>query len=163
PTLTSASEPGATFECRLDNLTEFKPCPASGFTQALEGGRHTFEVRATDAAGNTDPTPAARTFTVRLCERTVRFGLIEATGDCLAQVGTEDAPKWESDGDVVLNGLPLPLPGPAKLVLTGPTASTPGGSLAVTDITLSVQGVQLYKGGFSWDLPAGGAGEEQEL
>ncbi len=131
-------------------------------------------MRAIDAAGNTDPTPASRTFTVRLCEKTVRFGLIEATGDCLAQIGTQEAPKWESDGDVVVNGLPLPLPrpggssplrspGPAKLVLTGPSASSPGGSVSVTDITLTVQGVQIYKGGFSWDLPAGNAGDEKEL
>ncbi|HEX6024902.1 MAG TPA: Ig-like domain-containing protein, partial [Solirubrobacter sp.] len=170
PTIAYASEPGATFECRLDNTrkrdvdtNEFKPCPAGAFSATLAGGRHTFEVRATDAAGNTDPTPASRTFTVRLCEKVVRFGLIEATGDCLAQVGTDEAPRWESDGDVVLNGLPLPLGGPARLVLTGPTAASPGGTLAVTDITLSVAGVQLYRGGFSWDLPAGGAGDEKEL
>jgi hypothetical protein len=170
PTITYASEPGAAFECRLDNTRsgdvdtqEFKPCPAAGWTATLAGGRHTFEVRAIDAAGNTDPTPDSRTFIVRVCEKTVRFGLIEATGDCLAQVGTEDAPKWESDADVAVNGLPLPVPGPAKVVLTGPSASSPGGALAVTDITLTVSGIQLYKGGFSWDLPAGNAGDEKEL
>ena len=31
---------------------------------ALTDGPHTFEVRATDSVGNTDPTPATRTFTV---------------------------------------------------------------------------------------------------
>ena len=34
----------------------------------LEGGQHTIEVRATDAAGNTDATPAKRTFTVLVCD-----------------------------------------------------------------------------------------------
>lgn len=44
-----------TFECRLDN-EPFAPC-SSPMTYSVEGA-HVFEVRATDAAGNTDPSPA---------------------------------------------------------------------------------------------------------
>ena len=63
-----SSEPNSTFECRLDG-GEWLPCespktyPAAGLTQ----GGHTFAVRATDALGNTDPTPATRSFTFRRC------------------------------------------------------------------------------------------------
>src|SRR4029077_19063325 len=52
------------FECKLDNST-FAPCPldSTGYTGLLDGS-HTFQVRATDAAGNTDQSPATFTWTV---------------------------------------------------------------------------------------------------
>ena len=48
----AASEPGATFECRLD-AAAFAPC-ASPRDLKLKKGVHTFRVRAVDAAGNAD-------------------------------------------------------------------------------------------------------------
>ncbi len=62
----SSSEPGSHFQCRTDSAA-FTPCSgpgASHTTAALSDGAHTFQVRAIDAAGNTDQTPAGRTFTV---------------------------------------------------------------------------------------------------
>jgi hypothetical protein len=60
----TSSEPiGATFECRLDGAP-FAACPAPKELSGLGAGIHTFEVRAKDAAGNADPTPAKRTWTV---------------------------------------------------------------------------------------------------
>ena len=58
----AASEPGSTFECRLDSAN-WAPCTSPRGYSALAAGTHTFEVRATDQAGNTDPTPARRSFT----------------------------------------------------------------------------------------------------
>ena len=43
---------------------DFAPCTSPQPYSSLADGAHTFEVRATDAAGNTDPTPASRSFTV---------------------------------------------------------------------------------------------------
>ena len=51
-----STEAGSTFECRLDS-GHFAPC-SSPYRKRLALGMHRFEVRATDAAGNTDPTPA---------------------------------------------------------------------------------------------------------
>ncbi|HEY1355382.1 MAG TPA: Ig-like domain-containing protein, partial [Solirubrobacterales bacterium] len=59
----SANEAGATFECRVDSAP-FSACTSPDTTTALPDGAHTFEVRATDVAGNTDPTPASHGFTV---------------------------------------------------------------------------------------------------
>jgi hypothetical protein len=68
PTFTfSSSESGSTFACRFDSQA-FAPCSGPGASQTpsspLSAGGHSFEVRATDRAKNTDPTPAKRTFTV---------------------------------------------------------------------------------------------------
>ena len=58
-----ASEEGATFECRLDGA-EWASCVSPQGYDGLVDGRHRFEARATDALGNTESTPTARTFTV---------------------------------------------------------------------------------------------------
>ena len=63
PTFTFSSEPGATFECRLD-AGSFSSCTSPRNYTGLADGSHTFSVRATDAAGNTDPGPATRTWTI---------------------------------------------------------------------------------------------------
>ncbi len=64
PTFAFASnEPGSTFQCRLDGAP-FASCSSPKTLGPLADGAHTFRVRATDRAGNSDPTPAARTFTV---------------------------------------------------------------------------------------------------
>ena len=57
-----SSETGSTFQCRLDK--KFKPCRSPKKYKRLKPGKHVFEVRAVDAAGNRDKTPAARKFRV---------------------------------------------------------------------------------------------------
>jgi hypothetical protein len=59
----SSSEEGSNLECRLD-AGAFAPCTSPSTTPALADGDHTFEVKATDVAGNTDVTPATRTWTI---------------------------------------------------------------------------------------------------
>jgi hypothetical protein len=59
----SADETGSTFECRLDSGS-WVSCTSPETYSWLADGPHTFDVRATDTAANTDATPASRSFTV---------------------------------------------------------------------------------------------------
>jgi len=77
----SSSEPDSTFLCRIDwetthpdlnaPLPPFEPCSSPKTYPVLGEGLHTFEVKAKDAAGNVDPTPASRTIYVDTVPPTV--------------------------------------------------------------------------------------------
>ncbi len=58
----TSSESGSSFECGLDGA--FGPCASPQSYSGLALGSHTFEVRATDAAGNVDGSPASRAWTI---------------------------------------------------------------------------------------------------
>ncbi|MEZ5100164.1 MAG: Ig-like domain-containing protein [Thermoleophilia bacterium] len=79
----SSSEAGATFACSLDG-TPFAACTSPlTVSTALADGPHAFEVRATDQAGNADPSPASSSFTVdtSVPETTIQTGPTGPTGD----------------------------------------------------------------------------------
>jgi parallel beta-helix repeat protein len=64
PFVFSSNEAGSSFECFLDD-TVIPSCTSPFDVGPLEDGPHTFNVAATDSAGNVDPTPAAFTWTVQ--------------------------------------------------------------------------------------------------
>lgn len=59
----SSSEPGVTFECKVDG-GNYASCSSPHDVTGLADGSHTFSVRAVDAAGNSSEHPAARSWTV---------------------------------------------------------------------------------------------------
>jgi Right handed beta helix region len=61
----SATESGSTFECKLDG-SSWAPCTSPRSYTSMAVGAHTFTVRAKDAAGNTDLSPATRSWTVQV-------------------------------------------------------------------------------------------------
>jgi hypothetical protein len=64
----SSSKAGATFTCRLAGPGQaggYAACSSPMVYPNLPDGSYTFSVRATDAAGNTDPNPPSRTFSVQ--------------------------------------------------------------------------------------------------
>jgi len=63
----SSNEPGAAFECALDGAA-FSPC-VSGQTYKVKKGKHSFQVRSTDAAGNVDASPASDDWKVKKKKR----------------------------------------------------------------------------------------------
>jgi hypothetical protein len=64
PTFTfTSSEGNPAFECQVD-AGPWIDCTSPWTPAALSGGDHVVAVRSTDVAGNTDPSPATRSFTV---------------------------------------------------------------------------------------------------
>jgi len=59
----TSTETGSTFQCKLDRKP-FKKCSSPKTYKKLKPGKHVFKVRAIDKAGNVDPTPAKRKFTI---------------------------------------------------------------------------------------------------
>ncbi|HYO68245.1 MAG TPA: Ig-like domain-containing protein, partial [Archangium sp.] len=58
-----SNEPGVTYECSLDGAA-YTPCTSPVTFTGLADGEHTLLVRARDAAGNVDATPATWSWTV---------------------------------------------------------------------------------------------------
>jgi hypothetical protein len=99
----SSPEAGATFECSLDGAA-YSACTSPQSFTSLSVGQHTFSVRATDAAGNTNATPATRTWTVEAPPPP-----LDTDGDGV--IDTEDACSTEA-GPASNNGCPIPPPPP---------------------------------------------------
>jgi len=59
----TSSDPNSTFECNLDHVS-FRSCAAPKTYWGLSSGRHMLKVRATDAGGLVDPTPATKSFRI---------------------------------------------------------------------------------------------------
>jgi acid phosphatase type 7 len=95
----SSSEDTSTFSCQLDG-SGFSPCVSPKDLTGLSNGSHTFEVKATDAAGNTDATPATRTWTLNATTQ----------GDPVF-VGAGDIASCESSGDETTANLLDNIPG----------------------------------------------------
>jgi hypothetical protein len=85
PTFSFSSQPGTSFECRLDSGS-YAPCGSPTTTPHLDDGPHTFSVRAVNQAGDVDPTPASRTFRVATAEIEVSDSILVVKG----AVGAKD-------------------------------------------------------------------------
>jgi hypothetical protein len=59
-----STETASTFQCRLDR-GRWRTCRSPKAYRGLRRGVHIFRVRARDAAGNADPTPAVRSWRIR--------------------------------------------------------------------------------------------------
>jgi serine protease len=92
----SSSEPGSLFECSLDGAI-FGACSSPKAYSGLTIGSHTFDVRAVDAAGNRDSSPARRAWTV------VGQPIVLAAGDIADCIPGDDG---EQKTATIIDGYP---------------------------------------------------------
>ena len=96
----SSSEENSTFECKLDDGT-YENCASPKSYSGLADGQHTFSVRATDAAGNVDESPASQTWTVETADTTAPAaptGLNATSGDGQVEL------SWDANSENDLAG-----------------------------------------------------------
>jgi outer membrane protein assembly factor BamB len=113
----SSSESPSTFECRLD-AGSWAGCSSPKSYSGLSTGTHTFAVRATDAAGNVDGTPATREWTVS------------------APTQTDGGTETPSDGGGTTPTQPPPEPTTTD---GGSTSGTTGGGATVASSTAALR------------------------
>jgi hypothetical protein len=117
PSFGFSSEQGASFQCRVDSAT-FTSCSSPYEAPSLPDGTHMFEVRATDSAANTDPTPAQRSFTIDTSppQTTIDSGPEGPTNDSTPTFGfsSEAGASFECRVDAT------PFAGCASPFITGP-------------------------------------------
>ena len=75
------------YECRLDGGS-WNPCTSGVGYDQLAQGSHTFDVRAVDRSGNSDPTPASRTWTVSSPQCYGQFATMVGTAGADVLTGT---------------------------------------------------------------------------
>lgn len=118
----------------------------------------TLAVSAPALGAPTAPPPLAR---AAACTQHVAFGLIDATTTgCLNETSPD---TLQSSDTVKINGVPLSPVSGTQLVLTRPSAASPGGRLSV-NTSITIAGVTFEKRGLlTWNLPAGTKGDEKDV
>jgi len=130
----TSTELGSTFECQLDNGA-FSACTSPMSYPNLIDGAHTFMVKATDVANNTDPTPAASIWTVDTIAPIVDITAPHAEAYLNTLSITVTGTTTEAVASVTVNGSPA--------IITGMGFSFPNLSLAEGANTISVSATDL--------------------
>ena len=103
-TLAFSSETGATFECKLDTAA-YAVCTSPKSYTGLTDGSHTFDVRAKDAAGNVDPSPATVTWIVDTTPPTTTIAFTDVLpGSIHFTVNFTEPVDGFANNDVALSG-----------------------------------------------------------
>jgi hypothetical protein len=149
----SSNESGARFACRFDR-DAFALCVSPLQAPTLSAGAHTFEVRAFDAVGNADPTPARRSFTVGTSFRASELTACRLQGNRIVGTADNDDLRGTAKTDII-SGLSS---SDVLRGLGGRDCLFGGGG---TDRLFGGSGADLLMGGSDNDTLTGGAGNDR--
>ena len=156
--ITFSSEPGATFECKLDGAA-YASCTSPASYTDLTNGAHDFAVRATDAAGNVDPTPATAGWIVTPRNAGLSIGL-SGPDEVAVDDGKYTPDPFEvratvrnpGDADATAANVTLYLPAGLEFAPGSPAAARPLG-------TLQARGQRVV----TWSVRAAGVSTDRTL
>lgn len=160
----TCNEKPCTFECRLD-ASPWRTCISPDTVNDLADGEHRFDVRAIDAEGNVDKTPASRTWTVDTTVPPVELAL---HFERIPQSGLDPfrvtASLTQGGAPVAGKSLTIHVPRGTATSITEPTA----GSYAFTvspattgiyPVTVTYQGVTVTRQALVLTTVADGLGQ----
>jgi Ca2+-binding RTX toxin-like protein len=153
PAFTWASnEPGATFSCIADAIP-LMSCELA-FATGAAAGSHSFSIAARDPAGNTDPTPATRTFTISLTGAPPTLPHCLYDGDAIVGTSGNDTRVGTAGTDLMFG-----LGGADVLRGAGGPDCIAGG--AGNDRLFGEAGMDYLSGGSGNDNLVGGPGNDE--
>jgi len=148
----TSNEGGSTFECRLDGAAAWEPrCISPKVYENLAEGAHTFEVRATDSAGNTDQTPASHTWTVATTVPPTASTLtFAASGDAHVAMGSANT-NYGAVTSLEIDTSPL-YEAYLKFDVSGVSGTVTSARVRINVCcSASVNGPEIYGTSSSWD------------
>ena len=183
--------PYAGYRWEIDGVADPAGNDKRTFTRTFAtAGPHTVKVTLRDDPDPTSPNPshsgsASRTITAEVapppppgspppapgapppappapppCTKTVAFALSQfKTDGCFEKTGS-NPDRWETTAQVRLNGIPFADSG-QRFLITGPTASEPGGHVKSDNAALQLDRFIPFSGNVDWSLPGGKEGEEE--
>jgi hypothetical protein len=141
----SASEAGAAFSCSLDGAA-FSACASPTSYPGIADGSHTFQVRATDFAANTDPTPASRTWTIDTSNPTLT---LSPDADAEVNSGTPDT-NLGTATTIAVDNSPATQEAYLRFPVTGSTGTILSAKLRVFATDGTIDGPAVYSAGSTW-------------
>jgi hypothetical protein len=121
----AATESGARFECSLDKGA-FSRCTSALTLGPLSPGAHSFAVRARDAAGNIDASPATLTFTILSPPvnrgpdpvAVIATAFAQDLNNAVGQLRTSELPTLARARGITVRGIDPLVPGTARMTVT---------------------------------------------
>jgi hypothetical protein len=138
-----SDESSSTFECALDGGS-FTSCTSPEEYVGLAVGAHNFEVQATDASSNTDPTPAAWSWTI------TADSVFLSVADTYVN-GSRQTSNYGNRTEVISDSSPQATEGLIRFDVTGVTEPVQSATLRVYVTNGTSDGPEIFLAENTWD------------